>query len=90
MKRLYQWFSERTSFFHSEGPSTGTSRTVRTEVTVQRERMTVLAGSAGGTGFAICPLCGNELAPPEADRRNSCPHESSISKASAPLAGPCP
>jgi hypothetical protein len=90
MKRLYQWFSERTSFFHSDVPSTRTSRTVRTEVTVQRERMTVLVGSAGGTGFDICPLCGNEFAPAEADRLSSCPHKGSVSKARAPLAGPCP
>jgi hypothetical protein len=80
VKRLYQWFSERASFFHSEVPGTGKSRTVRTEVTVQRERMTVLVGSVGGTGFDICPLCGNELALAEADRLNSCPHKGSIAE----------
>jgi hypothetical protein len=80
MKRLYQWFSERTSFFHSEVPNIGKSRSVRTEVTVQRERMTVLVGSVGGTGFDICPLCGNECAPAEADRLNSCSHKGSIAE----------
>jgi len=45
--------------------SGGTSRTVRTEVTVQREGMTVLVG---GAGFEICPLCGQKLAPAQAEQ----------------------
>jgi hypothetical protein len=62
MKRLYQWFGKRASFFHFDGPGQGTTRTVRTEVTVQREGLTLLVGSAAA-GFDICPLCGQKLAP---------------------------
>jgi hypothetical protein len=61
MKRLYQWFNERASFFLSDTAGNGTSRTVRTEVTVQREAVTFMAGGAG-SGFDVCPLCGLEFA----------------------------
>jgi len=68
MKRLYQWFIERASFFRSGTPSPGTTRTVRTEVTtVQREGMTLLVGNAAA-GFDICPLCGQTLAPAQAEQ----------------------
>ena len=67
MKRLYQWFSERASFFRSDTPAHGTSRTVRTEVTVQQEGMTLLVGDAAA-GFDICPLCGQKLAPAQAEQ----------------------
>jgi hypothetical protein len=88
VKQLYQWFSKRASFFRSDTAGSYKSRTVRTEMTVQVERMTVLVGSAGPTGFDICPLCGNELARAEAERLNCCPHKGSISQASGPVAGP--
>jgi hypothetical protein len=65
MKRLYQWFSERASFFRSGTSGTGTTRTVRTEVTVQREGITVLVGDAAA--FDTCPLCGNKLAPAQVE-----------------------
>jgi len=65
MKRLYQWLSGRTSFFHSERPERGTGRTVRTEVTVERQGMTLLVGGVAA-GFDICPLCGQKLAQPQA------------------------
>jgi hypothetical protein len=40
------------------------SHTVRTEVTVQLESMTLLAGAA--TGLDLCPLCGQKLVPARA------------------------
>jgi hypothetical protein len=61
MKRLYQWFSEQASFFFSDLDG-DTSRTVRTEVTVQREALTLLVSEAA-TACDICPLCGQKLAP---------------------------
>jgi hypothetical protein len=67
MKGLYQWLIERASFFRSDVSSRGTSRTVRTEVTVQREGMTLLVGGVAA-GFDICPLCGTELATAEAEQ----------------------
>jgi hypothetical protein len=45
----------------------GNSRTVRTEVTVEREAMTLLVGDAGA-GFDTCPLCGSKLAPEQAEQ----------------------
>jgi hypothetical protein len=57
--RLYQWLRRGASFFRSDTSSRGTSRTVRTEVTVQREGITLLVGDAAA--FDACPLCGNKL-----------------------------
>jgi hypothetical protein len=68
VKRLYQWFSERASFFRSDVSASGTSRTVCTEVTVQREGITLLFGDVAAAGFAICPLCGNKLAPAQSEQ----------------------
>jgi hypothetical protein len=65
--RLYQWLSQRASFFRPDTSGRGTSRTVRTEVTVQRERITLLVGDAAA-GFDTCPLCGNKLAPAQAEQ----------------------
>jgi hypothetical protein len=68
MKRLYQWFNERASFFRSDMSSHSTSRTVCTEVTVRQEGITVLLGDVAAAGLAICPLCGNKLAPLQAEQ----------------------
>jgi len=67
MNRLYQWLSGRASFFRSDTSGHGASRTVRTEVTVERQGMTLLVGGAAA-GFDICPLCGTKLAPNQAER----------------------
>ncbi len=64
--RLYQWLSRRASFFRSDMSGHGTSRTVRTEVTVQREGITLLMGDAAAA-FDTCPLCGSNLAPAQAE-----------------------
>jgi hypothetical protein len=44
-----------------------TERTVRTEVTVERQGTTVLVGNVAA-GFDTCPLCGNKLAPEQAEQ----------------------
>lgn len=66
MKGLYQWISARASFFRSDtvGQGAATTRTVCTEVTVERESTTVVASAAAV--FALCPLCGQKLAPAQA------------------------
>jgi hypothetical protein len=64
--RLYQWLARRASFFRSDTSGHSTSRTVRTEVTIERQGMTVLVG--GTAGFDICPLCGQKLAPMQAEQ----------------------
>jgi hypothetical protein len=66
MKRLYQWFSERASFFRSGKRDQRTTHTVRTEVTVQREGLTLLVGSTAG--LDVCPFCGQKLAPAQAEQ----------------------
>jgi hypothetical protein len=66
-KRLYQWLSRRASFFRSDTSGRGTTRTVRTEVTVQREGMTLLVSDAAAA-FDTCPLCGSKLAPAQAEQ----------------------
>jgi hypothetical protein len=65
-KRLYQWLSGWASFFRSNPPDRRTSRTIRTEVTVQRQGMTLLVGDAAS--FDTCPLCGSALAPEQAEQ----------------------
>ncbi len=65
--RLYQWLSQRASFFRSDSSGRGTSRTVRTEVTVERQGMTLLVGGAAAA-FDTCPLCGGKLAPEQAEQ----------------------
>ena len=65
--RLYQWLRRRASFFRSDLSGRSTSRTVRTEVTVQREGITLLMGDAAA-GFDNCPLCGSKLAPAQAEQ----------------------
>jgi hypothetical protein len=66
MKRLYQWLSGRASFFPSETLG-GFSRTIRTEVRVERQALTLLV-SGLAADFDICPLCGQKLAPPQGNR----------------------
>jgi hypothetical protein len=63
-KRLYQWLTQRASFFRFAASGRGTSRTVRTEVTIERESVTL---SVNGSALNLCPMCGQTLlSPPEA------------------------
>jgi hypothetical protein len=88
MKRLYQWFGERASFFFSDSDGDRTSRTVRTEVTVQREAMTLLVSEAAAP-FAICPFCGQKSPPAQAKQTRLRLQESSISQEDVPADGTC-
>jgi hypothetical protein len=67
MNRLYQWFGGRTRLFRSNKSALGSTETVRTEVTVQRESTTLLV-SGPTPAFDSCPLCGQKLAPQEAEQ----------------------
>jgi hypothetical protein len=80
MKRLYQWFSERASLFYSDTVGHGTSRTVRTKVTVQREGMTLVVSGVAAAGFDICPLCGQTLAVAQTERATLRPPEDSTNR----------
>jgi hypothetical protein len=59
-KRLYQWLTQRASFFRFAESGRGTSRTVRTEVTLEQESITL---SVNGAALDLCPMCGQRLAP---------------------------
>ncbi|MGA8431180.1 MAG: hypothetical protein WB729_15260 [Candidatus Sulfotelmatobacter sp.] len=64
-KRLYQWLTQRASFFHFAEYARGTSRTVRTEVTFERESITL---SVNGPALDPCPMCGRALPPPQGEQ----------------------
>ena len=83
MRRIYQWLSERASFFRYDAVDRGTSSTVRTETTVRREGMTLLVSGAGAS-LDICPLCGNQLAPTPAEQARLRLSKRSISHESGP------
>lgn len=59
MQGLYQWLSEQASFLRYAAIRRGAGRIVRTQMTIRREGMTLLIGSA--EGFDICPLCGQKM-----------------------------
>jgi len=63
MQRLYQWLSERASFFRYDTVGHATSSRVCTETTIRREGVTLLVGGATPLGLDICPLCGSKLTP---------------------------
>src|SRR5271156_117972 len=62
-KRLYQWMTQRASFLRFAASGPGTSRTVRTEVTFERESITL---SVNGPALDLCPMCGQMRPPPQA------------------------
>jgi hypothetical protein len=84
LKRLYQWLSEQASFFRYDAVGHRTSSTVRTETTVRREGMTLLVSSAAAR-LDICPLCGNTLAPTQAEQARLRLLEGSISQETGPV-----
>jgi hypothetical protein len=90
VNRLYQWLSGRASFFRTDVSGRGTSRTIRTEVTVERQGMTLLVGGAAAAGFDSCPFCGNKLAPNQADQPDRLLFKGSISPGPGPIADPSP
>lgn len=88
-KRLYQWLSRRASFFRSD-TSGGTIRTVRTEVTVEQQAMTMLVGDVETAGFDTCPLCGNKLTPAHPEHARLGLPQGSILEGHVPVDRPDP
>ena len=86
MHRLYQWLTQRTSSFRSDTSDRGTSRTVRTEITVERQGITLLVGDAAA-GFENSPLCGQSLAPAQAEQARLRLQQGSISQEDPPVDG---
>jgi hypothetical protein len=89
MKRLYQWFSERASLFLSDTGDRGQNRTLRTEVTTQREATTLMV-SGGTSGFDLCPLCGQKVVPVEAEQTSPHLRQASMSQKADPMKDPFP
>jgi hypothetical protein len=87
--RIYQWLSSRASFFRSEASGQGASRTVRTEVTVEREGIALLVGGAAAD-FDNCPLCGQKLAMAQAQQARLRLLEDLISQGPGPVDLPHP
>jgi hypothetical protein len=76
MNRLYQWLSGRASIFRTASVGSAMSRTVSTQVTVQTESTTLMAGTSAA--FDLCPFCGQKLARSQAVHERLSLHESSI------------
>jgi hypothetical protein len=81
--RIYQWLYGRASFFRSD-TSGRTNRMVRTEVTVERQGMTLLMG--GATGLDHCPLCG-QIVPGKAKSEKASPSPGKILEGDLPADG---
>jgi hypothetical protein len=83
MRGLYQWLSQRASFFRFDTSANTANRTVRTEVTVEQQGMTLLVGGAAA-GMDTCPLCGSKLAPAQAEQVSGRLLKGSISQGTGP------
>lgn len=84
VKELYQRLFRRATAFLT-GPSAPTGgRVVQTEVTVERQGVTVLLSGVVAADFEICPLCGQRLAPTQADQIRGCLHQGSASRPKLP------
>ncbi len=89
MNGLYQWLFGRASFFRSYRSDQGVSRTVRTEVTVEQEGMTLVIGGAVAS-FDICPLCGTKLAPAPTEQGTTRLQKGLLSQENVPVDHPPP
>jgi len=58
-------------------------------VTVERQGMTLLVGGAAA-GFDVCPLCGQKLAPAQAEQARLRLQKGSISPEDSPADGTSP
>lgn len=65
--RLYQWLWQRARLPRPDPALGGLSRTVRTEVTIERLEKTLLVGGAP-VDLDHCPFCGQKLLPPQAEQ----------------------
>lgn len=68
VQKLYQRLFQRARFSRPGSSTSIVSRTVRTEVTVERQATTVLTGGIPATSFSTCTLCGQKLDQPQAEQ----------------------
>jgi hypothetical protein len=75
VKELYQrLFRRAISFLSGSSAPTG-GRVVQTEVTVERQSVTVQIRGVAAADFEMCPLCGQALAPTHAEKIPGCPQK---------------
>jgi len=66
VKELYQRLLRWAMAFISGSSTPSLGRIVHTEVTVERQGVTVLLSGVAAGNFDTCPLCGQSLAPTQA------------------------
>jgi len=89
MNRLYQWLTGRAGLFRSGTTGRGPSRTVRTEIMLERQTLTVLVNGAAMV-LDTCPRCGQKLAPAQAEQARLRLQKASISPEDLPVDGNSP
>jgi hypothetical protein len=66
VKELYQRLFRRAMSFLSRRAAPGSGRIMHTEITVERQGVTVLLSGVRAADFDTCPLCGQKLGPTQA------------------------
>jgi hypothetical protein len=89
VKELYQRLFRRAMSFLSGSSAPTGCRVVHTEVTVERQGVTVLLSGVAAADFDICPLCGQRLAPTQADQIRGCLQKGPASRHELPGDGAC-
>jgi hypothetical protein len=67
LNRIHRWFWWGEQEQRIGIADQGSPRVIRTVETVQREEKTILIGTLNAGAFKTCPLCGQNLGPPEDD-----------------------
>ena len=79
MQELYQRLFRRAMAFLSGSSTPSAGRVVHTQVTVERQGVTVLLSGVAAVDFDICPLCGQRLVPTQAEQLRACLQKGSTS-----------
>jgi len=79
VKELYQWLSRRAMAFLS-GSFAPAGRVIQTEVTIERQGITMLLSGVAASDFEVCPLCGGSLSSVQAEAMRGCLQEGSNSR----------
>ncbi len=84
VKELYQRLLRWAMSFISGSSAPTAGRIVHTEVTVERQGVTVLLSGVAVADFDSCPLCGQRLAPTQAAEIRGCLQNGSTSQHKLP------
>lgn len=61
MIHLFRWLHEHASIFRDTTWEQSGARTMRREVTVQKEERTLVVGTGFPQSSVVCPFCGQKL-----------------------------